>query len=299
MHPYVSFRLPSGKLVALGPGDVIGRSDRAALCLSEPYISEAHAMVSLRSGELKLLSLRGRFSVDGKPASQVTLRVGQRVVLGSRLALVVEEIVLPDTVLALTSEGFAPLVLMAVCSLRVDSGLELLSGFVPDADATFWSSGLTLQVRIGDEPARELVDGSELQIGGRSFRIAALALPAQSHVPTQEANEMGSPLHLILNYDSVQIIAGAHRLMLDGISARIVSELAAVRAPLAWQEVARLIWGREPIAEALLRERWDSSLARLRRKLETARLRTDLVHATKAGHVELLLGPGDTMEDRM
>jgi len=76
MHPYVSFRLPSGKLVALGPGDVIGRSDRAALCLSEPYISEAHAMVSLRSGELKLLSLRGPFSGDGQPPSQAPLPGG-------------------------------------------------------------------------------------------------------------------------------------------------------------------------------------------------------------------------------
>lgn len=299
MHPYVRFRLPSGKLVELGPSDVIGRSDRAALCLSEPYISEAHAMVSLRSGELKLLALRGRFSVDGKPASQVTLRPGQRIVLASRAVLVVEDVVLPETVLALSSEGFTPLVLMAVCSLRVDSGIELVSGFVPDAHATFWTLGMTLHMRIGDEPTRELVDGSELEIRGRRFRICALGLPAQSHVPTQEAAEVGAPLHLILNYDSVQIIAGAHRLMLDGISARIVSELAAVRAPLAWQEVARQIWGREPIAEALLRERWDSSLARLRRKLETARLRTDLVHATRVGHVELVLGPGDTMEDRM
>lgn len=299
MHPHVSFRLPSGALAELLPGDIIGRSDRAALCLSEPYISEAHAMVSLRSGELKLLALRGRFSVDGKPASQITLRAGQRIVLASRAPLVVEEVVLPTEVLALVTEGIAPIVLQAVCSLRVGSTVELAPGFVPDAAATFWTSGPQLYVRVGDEPACSVAEGASFEIRGRVFRIVAEERLARSHVATWESDEVGAPLHLIVSYDTVKIIAGAHRVTLDGISARIVSELAAVGAPVAWQEVAKEIWGREPIAEQLLRDRWDTSLARLRRKLETARLRTDLVHSTGAGQVELLLGPGDTMEDRM
>lgn len=269
------------------------------MCLDEPYISEAHAMVSLRSGELKLLALRGRFSVDGKPLSQATLRAGQRIVLASREPLVVEEVVLPPTVLVLAYADAEPKLLQAVCSLRVGPEVELVAGVLPDADAIFWTTGQRLQVRIGTEPSRDLAEGAELEIGGRAFQVCAQPRSVASHVATWETGEVGAPLHLIVSYDTVKIIAGPHRVTLDGISARIVSELAAISAPVAWQEVAREIWGRDPIAETMLRDRWDTSLARLRRKLENARLRTDLVHSTGAGQVELLLGPGDTLEDRM
>jgi len=299
MHPHVSFRLQGGQLVELSPGDIIGRSDRAALCLSEPYISEAHAMVSLRSGELRLLAMRGRFSVDGRPASQVALRPGQRIVLASRAVLVVDAVAVPTEVLALAIDGLAPQVLSAVCSLSVAPSPHLVPGFVPDADAVFWTSGETLNARIAERPTEQLRVGSAFELHGRRCEVVALEFEAPSHAPTQESTEVGAPLHLILNYDTVHITAGAERLTLDNISARIVCELAAVRAPLAWREVARQIWGREPLAESVLRERWDSSLARLRKKLQAARLRTDLVHTTGNGLVELVLGPGDTVEDRM
>ena len=39
----------------------------AALHLDDPRVSEAHAMVSIRGSELKLLALRGRFQIDGLP----------------------------------------------------------------------------------------------------------------------------------------------------------------------------------------------------------------------------------------
>lgn len=299
MHPHVGFTLPSCELVDLRPGDIIGRSDRAALCLNEPYISEAHAMVSLRSGELKLLAMRGRFSVDGRPASQVTLVPGQRIVLASRVALLVARVEVPSEVLAIAVEGVAPMVLAAVCSLTLTPAPELVAGFVPEAAAVFWTSGARLFARVEDGPTRGLVPGDRLEVGGRAFAVVALPFVGPSHAPTQESHELGAPLHLVLNYDTVHLTTGSERLTLEGISARILSELAAVRAPLAWQEVARQIWGRDPISEAALRERWDSSLARLRRKLSAARLRTDLVHTTGSGLVEILLGPGDTMEDRM
>jgi len=299
MHPQVRIRLQDGRLVELGPGDIIGRTDRAALCLSEPHISEAHAMVSLRAGELKLLALRGRFSVDGKAASQATLRAGQRLVLASRTPLEVDAVHLPAEVLALVEGEQPPQVLASVCSLRVSADPPLVAGFSPNADAMLWTSGSRLFVRVGEEVARELAVGDALTVGGRTLRVVMTTLEAASHRPTQESSEIGAPLHLILGYDTVHIIAGAHRLTLDGIGARIVCELAAVRAPIGWREVANEIWGRDACTEELLRERWDSSLARLRRKLRQARLRTDLVQSCGGGLAELVLGPGDTMEDRM
>lgn len=302
MQPHVRVKTPSGTTATLLPGDIIGRSDRAALCLSEPYISEAHAMVSLRSGELKLLALRGRFSVNGKPMAQATLRVGQRIVLASRTPLVVEDVALPREVPSLLLEGrdgATPMPLLAVCALRLGAEVQLVAGFQPDADAMFWMTGPRLFVRVGEGAAQELVIGSRLEIEGRSLAVVAHRPDLESHVATWESAEVGAPLHMILSYDTVKIVSGPHHVTLDGISARVVSELASVGAPVAWQEVAREIWGREPVSEHLLRDRWDTSLARLRRKLETARLRTDLVHSTGGGLVELALGPGDTLEDRM
>jgi len=299
MQPRARFRLPDGQRVELGPGDLIGRSDRAALCLLEPHVSEAHAMVSLRSGELRLLALRGRFTVDGKPSAQATLRAGQRVVLASRTPLLVEEVRLPDEALAIVDGDLPPQLVASVCSLHLAPDARLVVGFSPEADAVLWTSGDRLFARVGGGATRELSAGDTLVVAERALRVVRVRPEVASRAATQDSAEVGAPLHLILNFDTVHIIAGPQRLTLDGIAARIVSELAAVRAPIAWQEIAREIWGRDDLPEAQLRERWDSSLARLRRRLGEARVRTNLVHSTRGGHVELVLDPGDTLEDRL
>lgn len=256
-------------------------------------------MVSLRGGELKLLALRGRISCDGKQAAQIPLVPGQRILLGSKIPILIEEVCLPDEVLTLVSDQQVAQVIQNVCSLRSDAEPFLVAGFVPEADAVLWTLGARLFVRVGDEAARELCIGEAFAVAGRAFRVESRPLELVSHVPTQGSTEVGAPLHLILNFDTVHLIAGPHRVTLDGNAARIVCELATIGAPVAWQEVARTLWGRDGLSEATLRDRWDSSLARLRRKLRSARLRTDLVHSTRVGLIELLLGPGDTMEDRM
>ena len=97
--------------------------------------------------------------------------------------------------------------------------------------------------------------------------------------------------------------------VLDGIAARIISELVALGGPAPWELVAAQIWpaGSEPesaeqpdlLDRTQLRRRWDISLARLRRKLRDARVRPDLVRACGTGQVELLLCSGDTVEDHV
>ena len=84
MDPTIVFRLPDGTTAALGHGDVIGRLESAALHLSDPRISEAHAMVSLRGGALKLVALRGRLVVDGAALRDVELVPGLVVQLATK-----------------------------------------------------------------------------------------------------------------------------------------------------------------------------------------------------------------------
>jgi len=303
MHAFVQFRLPDGRTRDLAPGDIIGRAANAALCLNAPYISEAHAMVSLRGSQMKLIGLRGRFSVDGKSASEAALAPGMRIVLASRLPLVVSAVHLPQRVLAIEADDLAPHILGSVSSLRARDASELVVGFVPDADAYFWTSGDAVWARIGgpegEAGERRLAEGDVLVVGEREFRVVAVPLEAVALETTIEGSQLGPPLHLILNYDTVHLHQAGERLVVDGIPARILSELVQIRAPVGWEEVARQIWGREPIDPTTLRDRWDSSLARLRRKLKEGRVRIDLVRSTKSGQIEVLLGPSDTIEDRM
>ena len=69
MRAVARLLLPDGRDVEVGPGDLIGRTPSAAAVIDDPRIAEAHAFVSLRHGELHLLSLRRMVVVAGKPRS--------------------------------------------------------------------------------------------------------------------------------------------------------------------------------------------------------------------------------------
>jgi len=60
MRAFVRLRCTDGSIAELTHGDLIGRLGTAALHFDDARISEAHAMISLRGQELKLLALRGR-----------------------------------------------------------------------------------------------------------------------------------------------------------------------------------------------------------------------------------------------
>jgi len=310
MQALVTFRTQDGTLVQLRSGDFIGRSWNAAWRLSDPRISEAHAMVSLRGSALKLLALRGRFAVEDRPASEVELRVGMAIWLTNDLRIEVASITLPNEVLALEGDGLASHVLSNVCSLRVEPRPTLLPGLVPEADATLWHDGLGWVVRVlgdTDFPAsdpsapldRPLVPGDSFQVAGRTFRAVSVALELAGHLITVSLGSVQSPLTLILRYDNAHIQReGDQPLALSGIAARILSELADVAQPLSWEAISKEIW---PDANDLiaLRRKWDASLARLRQKLRDNRIRADLIRADGAGNFELLLYPGDVVDHEM
>ncbi len=299
MRAYARLSTPAGQSVALGPGDFIGRLACAALWLDDARVSEAHAMVSLRGRELKLLALRGHFAIDGQPRDEVVLREGLVIEPAQGLRLVVEEVCLPAHVLALEGDGLPRQVLTGTVSITTRPELRLWPRYRDDAEAHVWDTGEQWRVRVGDEPAHELAPGQAIVVGGRTLRAVAVELAQAGGSPTRLDGTMRPPLHVIARFDTVHIHAqGRLAVSLDGISARIVSELAALAGPVSWDVLAGEIW-RGDGDRGALRGRWDVALTRLRRKLREARVRPDLVRTGGTGQVELLLYPEDRLDSEL
>jgi hypothetical protein len=104
--PAVTFRLPDGTEVEVGEGGLIGRASTAQLRLTDPAVSEGHAMVSLRGRELRLLALRRSIVVNDVPVAEATLRAGQRVHLSHDTTLHVVRVVLPEDGLPVPNATF-------------------------------------------------------------------------------------------------------------------------------------------------------------------------------------------------
>ncbi len=252
-------------------------------------------MVSHRDGALKLLALRRRFVVGGKPVSEITLAPGLKVELTEGLTLHVVEVTLPDAVLAIEGDGMPRQALLGVCSLFARPRPSLAPGYEGDADAWVWTDGERWSLRIRGEDARPLVAGDAWTLQGRAFEAVEMAL--QSQEPTRADTVRNGPLHLVAWYDSVEIRrVGQPPVVLGGVAARILSELAAIGGPAPWEAVAREIWRDDQ--SGALRRVWDVNLSRLRARLREAGMRTDLVSADGTGNVRLLLHDGDTVEDR-
>lgn len=296
MQAYVCLRAPDGTQHELVHGDLIGRLASAAMALDDARISEAHAMVSLREGELRMIALRGGLAIDGCAQSEVTLRDGLEIVIAKGLVIEVLRVHLPERVLGVEVPGQAARPLASVASI-VARAPWVVAGHVETATAWLWSTGSTWRCREGDQPARPLEPGSVFEVGGQTLRIVSMPLSHASLVATRAVGGVATPLRLSANFDTAHIHReGAAPLVLSGVHARMVSELVALGGPAPWKVVAELLWPGEDDVD-LLRSRFDVALSRLRRRLREARIRTDLVHSNGTGHVELLLYPQDHVED--
>lgn len=301
MPPLVRLRLPDGQDTTLAPGDLIGRNPRAALVVDDAAVSEAHALVSLREASLKLLALRGGFVLapGEPPQTEVALAVGQSVWLSKDYRLDVEEVALPDAVLAVEGPGMARQVLAGVSSIVLDeAGRPTLHGrFRGGAAAVFWSVGEAWHVRVGDAASRAVGPGDRVEVGGVPLTLVQVALAGAGHRATVDAGSVHSPLRIVARYDTVHIHRdNAPVVVLTRTAARIISEMAIVGAPVHWESVAQEVWSRD-LDAFTLRGRWDVSIQRLRRRLATAGIRSDLIATDGAGTVELVLYAGDRVED--
>lgn len=292
MVPTVTLTLPDGTRRALIPGDIIGRMVTADLCLDDPRVSEAHALVTLRGGALQLLALRGRFSVGDGPVTEATLRAGQRLILAPGLSLDVEAVTLPDHALALQGGGLPRQLIQGVCSLYAHPP-RLVTRFLGDADAWLWSTADGLKVRVGDDAARDLVAGP-LRIGDTTFDVVPVR--AEGQQPTI-AGAVGGRLTVVAHWDTAHVQRdGADPVAFNGKQAQLISELVTIGAPVSWRDVATTLWP-DSDDDNDLRRRWDITLYRIRARLKASGVRPDLLRPDGTGNIELFLHQGDVAHD--
>ena len=284
-------------VVAVGHGDLIGRMSNASLCIDDARVSEAHAMISLRGGELHLLALRRRFFVNHELCSEVTLAPHMRIELAKGLGFEVEQLALAQTVLGLRVVGQGARPLLGVCSIVADGDEGILSGHRAGALAHLWNRDEDWRLQKAGEAARPIGAGDRFSVGERDYEVIDLPLGRAGADKTAPGESQGT-LSIITRYDTVHIHreGRGHELSLSGISARILSELAAVGAPLSWQAIGKELWS-DRLDDTALRRRWDVSLSRLRRKLRAAGIRANLVRTDGMGNAELFLLPGDQLHD--
>ena len=312
MHIGATFIRDNGQRESLGPGAIIGRMPQASLRVDDPRISEAHALVSLRGAQLKLLALRGRLSVDGKPRTDTTLTPGLRITLAGFYRLTVESVVLPDQVFAIALDQPPHDIIGAhgVVAIFPRSHAPLRVGYDPEAAAHVWTRAnesllRTVSPQAQSEQAREefadhrLVPGASFVLDGVPFSFRSVARDALDAHTTTDRGRDETRLKLVLCFDSVHIHGSDGRsVTVDGIAARLLCELYEIGSPVAWQEVANLLWPADTGPVTALRQRWDQLLTRLRMRLREAGVRSDLVRPSQRGLVELLLGPDDVVEDQ-
>jgi len=298
MSALVLFRHSGGLVVEAVPGDVIGRSKSVAVHVNDPRVSEAHALVSLRGSELRLLALRGRFAIGGNVMSDVVLAPGLTLELVPKVDLYVVSVDLPEVVLGIEGPKVPLQVLPPVASLYAESG-AVIPGFAPNASAVLWTTQHSLHVRVPGAPDKDLSVGATFAVGAHGdYRVVSIALATAACAPTLGGTDL-EPLVITLRFDTVHIARASAIVAVDGLPARLLSELGLIGVPIEWRTLARLLWAEEALEDSALRGRFDRVLNRLRQRLREVGLRSDLVRTDGSGRVELLLGPNDRVKDEM
>ena len=298
MRAYVRFLLSDGSEVDLCPGELIGRLRGAALRLDDARVSEAHALVSLRGAQLKLIELRGVLAINRRQVSEVVLEVGTVVQLASDLSITVSAVQLPAQLLALSGGGLRESPLTgSVYSLRLEPRPMLVPRFQADAPAHLWSIGDGWRVSVSGQ-SWELLAGGEVVVNEHTFQVIAVATTTANAPATAMNGRLFRPIRIVAQFDTVHIHReGMSITALSGITARILSELVSFGQPVEWHTLAEPLWPKVTDRTAL-RNRLDVNISRLRRKLRSEGIRPDLVRFDGTGKLELLLNEGDRTEDQ-
>lgn len=284
----------SGTDCTLFHGDIIGRLWSADLMLSDPRISEFHAMVSSRNGQLWLLPLRGCIRVGGVDVDRHPLATGDRIELGEGGVMEVTRVVPPSSALRVRADGLDATLCTGVVSVFGGASPRIVAGWHVDAPCRLWPDGLSWRRSTPDGPV--LICGpSEWTVDGVRFHALVVSAPGTSF--TDESHYSSASLRIVARFDSVHLHPsnGDVPCVIAGRSARLLSEIVAAQSPVHWRDIARFLW--PDMEDSELRRRWDVELARLRRTFRDAGVRADLVAADGRGQVSLNLGPHDEVVD--
>ena len=287
-----------GAVFTLPPGALVGRAPEAQLPIDHPGVSEAHAMVSLRRGQLLLISLRRRFYVGGRAVSQARLRLGLEFAVVPGQPLRVTEVRRPRHVVVLSSPALGSRIVASVASIFSGDPPRVAGGFDASAEAHVWSMGDQWRLRLRGEAARPLALGAPFEVGGRTFELRNAPTDSLGCTTTRQGSVVSPPLRMVASYDSVELrVPGRPVAFVNGVCGRVLTELVAFGGPVAWHLLAAEVWIGTDATPAELRHRWDVTLGRLRRKLREAGVRPDLVQTDGNGQVQLVLHEGDTAVD--
>ena len=301
--PYVIFQLPDGQVIKAPPGALVGRLSTAAVRIDDPRVSEAHALVSLRGSELKLLTLRGGLRVDGEKGDDIVLIPGQRIQLARGVELRVLVVELPSSLMALQIISMdrpfgAPVELTrSVYSIVPQPEPAIEPRFEQSAPAHVWNNSDGWSIRLEGDASEPIVPGASWDVAGFTVLALAIPLPEAGMAETVVSDRGYSTLRIIDRDGTIHIHPDGDResLILNGKPAQIISELAMMEVLAPWYVVAGEIWPRTRDLK-ILRRNWDQCLNRLRRKLREGNIRDNLVTADGTGNIELFLLPGDTLE---
>jgi len=285
-----TFRLLAPEqVVDLVPGDIVGRSPIAALCLDDPRVSEAHGMISLRGSALFLLGLRGRYRVDGKIVEDVELAAGQTIELAPEIALECLDVLLPSEVLGVKVGSLPAVPLHRPVSIW-SQGRILRPGHDAAADVVLWPVGDRWRASIAGQ-VRDVAAGDLLVAAPEPVQLVTIALDKLATDRTWREPVLA--IDFIVCQGAVRLRAPERTdVVIGGVPGRILASLLSGPKLIPWRELAEQVWPGDLAFEHSLRRRFDSGLLRLRAKLEAAG-RAGIVGLDGAGHVTLDLRAED------
>lgn len=268
-------RIGSDEPVPLVPGDYVGRSPRARLQAGDPHVSEAHALVSLRGGSLRLLALRGRLRLGSAFVNEVELRPGVCVELAPGVTATCEGVQLPPRVMAIDVEGLGEVPLTGTTSIQRGPPPRVVSGVVDGAIAVLWRKGHQWFARDERGKDRAWFDGFVLM--DSNPRIVATEVPTSGAGCTMTVPVSG-PVRRLRRLGNDVVVrdpeAGVET-PIGGVPGRILAAVLASTDPLHWTDCCAQVWPGDRADAASLRNRLDVGLARLRarlRELETSQI---------------------------
>lgn len=296
MRVHARLRLPDGREVEIGPGELVGRTPHAAAMIDDPRVAEAHAIVSLRHGALHLLALRRMVTAGGRPCHDVVLQPGVVVQLADGVPLTVLEVVPPSHVLGLAAPGQPVRLLAPVVSL-VGTPPRVLGKPELDAHAQLWSIGPGWRLQLAGGAPRSVQAGDAFEVAGVRCSLVAVPNDPGRPPPTTLGGVTRDALRVVVLGETVQLHRHEHEVLtIAGTGARIVAELVRCQGATAWEILARAVWP-EASGVLTLRHRWDVALGRLRTRLRDEGVR-ELLRADGAGQLALELHEGDIVDDR-